>query len=143
MDVPSPAIDPAIERLGAADRLARIAAILAHDVEERCAPLVIGQEPVQIAADRAPAAAADLDAALEHYRRRIARRLAAAVMDLVAGERSAGDGPEAHEHAFLHALRRLEDRPHRQEPESPPAWRAALRAGAILEVLAQHLIAAT
>src|SRR5262245_26388430 len=102
MDVPSPAIDPAVERLGTADWLAGIAASFTHDVEERRAPLVIGQQPVQIAADRSTATAADLDAALERDRICVARRLATAVMDLVAGERPAGDWPEAQIRAFLH-----------------------------------------
>src|SRR5262245_20819384 len=52
MDVPSPAVDPGVERLGTANRLARTAAILTHDVEERRAPFVIGQKAVDIAADR-------------------------------------------------------------------------------------------
>src|SRR5204863_2597001 len=115
-------------------------ASLPHHVEERGAPLVIRQQPVQVPADRPAATAADLRASLDHQRQRAAHRLAPPVMNLVAGQGPPRDGPETVKRALPHVLRRLEDRSHGQQPEPSPSLRATLRARLVEELVPEHLI---
>src|SRR5215470_10013756 len=143
-EMPRPPIDADVEGIGGAHRLRRISAILPDQVEKRVSPRIAGEETVQVAAERAALAPAELGASLAHERLALLRdRVAAPVADLVALQVEAEHGPGARRAALLCPLLRFEDRGDRQEAEPRPRVGTAFGAGLVVEAPAEHLIAAT
>src|SRR4030095_4308227 len=94
--MPSPAIEAEIDGIGESNGLGRPSAIFPHHVQERRAPLLVGEEGVEVAADRAIPAAAQLRARVDEQRLAPARAAGLSMVDLVAGQRPPGQGPRAH-----------------------------------------------
>src|SRR5215468_11438812 len=142
--MPRPSIDADVEGIGGSHRLRRMSAIVPDQVEKRASPRIVGEETVQIAAERAPVAPADLGARLAHERLALPRdRVAAPVADLVARQVEAAHGPGARRAALLCPLLRFEDRGDGQQAEARPRAGTTLGAGSVVEAHAEHLIAAT
>src|SRR5215467_15551779 len=142
--MPRPSIDADVEDIGGSHWLCRIPEIFPDHVEKRAPPRIAGEETVQVAAERAPVAPADLGASLAHERLALLRdRVAAPVTDLVARQVEAAHGPGARRAALLCPLLRFEDRGDGQQAEARPRAGTTLGAGAVVEAHAEHLIAAT
>src|SRR5262249_60769936 len=94
--MPRPSIDADVEDIGGSHWLCRIPEIFPDHVEKRAPPRIAGEETVQVAAERAPVAPADLGARLAHERLALPRdRVAAPVADLLAPQVGAPHGPRA------------------------------------------------
>src|SRR5262249_61967881 len=101
--MPRPSIDADVEGIGGSHGLRRISAIVPDQVEKRASPRIVGEETVQVAAECAPVAPADLGASLAYERLALLRdRVAASVADLLAPQGRAEDGAGA--------------------PRAPPPW---------------------
>src|SRR5262249_49018208 len=119
--MPRPSIDADVEGIGGSHRLRRISAILPDQVEKRLSPRIAGEETVQVAAERAPVAPAELGASPAHERLALLRDgVAAPVADLVAPQVEPEHGPGAHRAALLCPLLRFEDGGDGQQAEPRP-----------------------
>src|SRR5215831_5240750 len=142
--MPRPSIDADVEGIGGSHRLRRISAILPDQVEKRVSPRIAGEETVQVAAERAPVAPAELGASPAHERLALLRDgVAAPVADLVAPQVEPEHGPGAHRAALLCSLLRFEDGDDGQQAEPRPRVGTAFGAGSVVEAPAEHLITAT
>src|SRR5262245_22216174 len=142
--MPRPSIDAEVQGIGGSHRLRRIPEIFPDHVEKRASPRIVGEETVQVAAERAPVAPGDLGARLAHERLALVRdRVAAPVADLVAPQVEAAHGPGARRAALLCPLLRFEDGGDGQQAEARPRGRTACGAGSVVAGPAEHLITAT
>jgi hypothetical protein len=118
-----PAVDAEVDGISQSDWLRGTPSILPDHVQERAAPFVVGQEPVQIAPYRTALAPAHFSASAEQQRLTTARGPAAPMVNFIAHQRSAEHRPGADTAVLLGPFLGLKHGPDRQQPQPRPPRR--------------------